>query len=228
MIRTPQVVTAAHHKKTHLKTKMEVARVAAVSSAAPLVKNALMIGRGGAAFVAASAASTSLSKREVHVPAGGQQKQIKKQGSDVAIDRPGLYLLLLWYTGIGAAGFGLSIFFPSILTELGFDEGAHIASNSLWYQMLGAGWLSISWMSFLAMKDVNRLKFAPLYLWQLSYKALWLVLGVLPRLLNGEELSRMNWLVVAVMLSFVVVDIIVLPWDYLLGEVLPVEKVLKK
>lgn len=55
-----------------------------------------------------------------------------------------LYKFLLVYTSIVSFVFGIAIFFPAILTAIGFEEGEKTAQeqqqDGLWYEMLTSGW----------------------------------------------------------------------------------------
>ena len=58
-------------------------------------------------------------------------------------------------------------------------------------------------------------RFAPIFLVQLGYKALWLALVLVPRVVRGP-VPAYAWLMTAVFVTYVVLDLIALPFSRLL------------
>jgi len=86
---------------------------------------------------------------------------------------------------------------------------------AVWYNILGSLWLALSITCFLGRKDPA--KFSAIFVVQMIYKMIWLVTTVIPNLL-ANTLSPMNMFAGVVMLSFIVLDIMYIPWGYLFSE----------
>ena len=88
--------------------------------------------------------------------------------------------------------------------------------------MLGSLWLSLSAASVMALTK-DPLRFSPVYVVQMAYKSIWLTGAVLPRLIAGD-LHSFDALSAVIMISFVVMDYLYLPWDYILNGTVPTGK----
>ena len=150
----------------------------------------------------------------------------KSSSNELNLISPG-YTLLIWYTILGAGGFGLSIFFPNLFLAILHPEwAAHISDYPVWYQCLASHEIASALASILALQQPLRL--SPIYVCQFIYKSLWLTTTIVPKALMGE-LYALDALLGLVMASYVVMDILFLPWEYILeGSILDTKKEKKK
>ena len=128
------------------------------------------------------------------------------------------YTFLIWYTIIGAFAFGMPMFFPEAIVARVHETWAeHIIAYDVWYRCLGSLWLSLSFASVLALQDP--LRFSPMYICQLVYKSIWILTTCLPRAIDGS-LHQMDGAAALLMLTYIIMDVLFLPWGYILkGEV---------
>jgi len=113
------------------------------------------------------------------------------------------------YTIVGAGGFGFGIIIiPNLMKSIfGWPN-----QDPIVYGVTGSVWLAFGLVSILGIR--SPLKFVPVLLMQLSYKSIWFIGVVLPLLITGK--FRMYGLLhVVVMASFIIGDIIAIPFAYL-------------
>ena len=134
------------------------------------------------------------------------------------------YIFLIWYTIFGATGFGASMFLPELVGLVHAEWADHLKMYDVWYRCLGSLWLSLAAASVLALK--NPLRFSPVYVCQLLYKSIWIVTTCLPRATQGT-LNPLDGAAALLMFTFIIMDIMFLPWDYILNGVVPVVKAQK-
>lgn len=91
----------------------------------------------------------------------------------------------------------------------------HVCVRVVWYNILASLWLAISITCFLGRHDP--VKFSAVFVVQMIYKIVWLVTTVLPGLM-AKNLSTMNQFAGVVMLSYIVLDVLYIPWGYLFAK----------
>jgi len=113
------------------------------------------------------------------------------------------------YTIIGAGGFGLGILvIPDVMRSIfGWPHSDQIIA----FGVTGSVYLSFAFLSMLGLQ--SPLKFAPLLLLQLVYKAVWFVGVVLPLLLMGK-FPTYAILFTAIYVTYIIGDLIAIPFSY--------------
>ncbi len=79
----------------------------------------------------------------------------------------------------------------------------------------GASWLAFGVVAAVGFR--SPIAFSPIFLVQLCYKALWLVAVFLPQSLKGP-LPFYSWVLAAVFASYVVLDLVAIPFGRLAGR----------
>jgi len=126
--------------------------------------------------------------------------------------RYGWLKFLYLYTLVGAGGSGLlMILFPDRLAAL-FGMPAQ---DPYIYGVAASIWLAFGLLSILGLRAP--VAFLPVLLMQLFYKSIWLVAVVLPLMLRGER-PAYAFLFTAIMVSYVVLDLIAIPFGILFGR----------
>jgi len=117
------------------------------------------------------------------------------------------------YTIIGAGGFGLGILVvPDVMRSIfGWPHSDQIIA----FGVTGSVYLSFALLSILGLQ--SPLKFAPLLLLQLAYKAAWFVGVVLPLLLTGK-FPTYALLFTAIYVSYIIGDLIAIPFSYVFAK----------
>ena len=103
------------------------------------------------------------------------------------------------------------IFFPGVLTAMFQIE----SQDPFFFGVTGSMWLSFAALSVLGLK--SPVKYLPLFLFQFSYKVIWLSTVVVPLAVQGH-LSLLEWLFAGVMVTYVIGDIMVIPFSKLLSR----------
>jgi hypothetical protein len=121
----------------------------------------------------------------------------------------------LWFPYI----FNILVLIPvGLLTLLGGERGGQLACQRKFPEsegfrtILGSLWTAILLGSILGLWYPTEM--SPLLLIQVTYKSLWLVVYVLPRLLNGRG-SEIPWGTASIFLVIVVSYPLVIPWGQL-------------
>jgi len=126
--------------------------------------------------------------------------------------RLGLLKFVYLYTILGAGGFGvLMIFAPSVVVSL-FNMPEQ---DPYIYGIAGSVWTAFGILSIFGLR--SPLKFLPVLMMQFCYKSIWLVAVVLPVMVGGYR-PLYGYLFTAIMASYVVLDLMAIPFGYLLGE----------
>lgn len=113
------------------------------------------------------------------------------------------------YTVVVAGGFGLGIIFmPEMVRSLFGWPG----QDPLVFGVCGSVFAAFGLLSVLGLK--SPLKFAPVLLLQLTYKCVWFIGVVLPLLFAGTY-PRYGLLHVVIFASFVIGDLIAIPFSYI-------------
>jgi hypothetical protein len=119
---------------------------------------------------------------------------------------------MYWYTIVGAGGFGFAmVVMPEIVRSLfGWP-----AQDPAVFGITGSVWLAFGLLSILGLK--SPLKFVPVLLLQLIYKSIWFIGVVFPLLISGK-FPNYAILHVAVMGSYIIGDVIAIPFSYLFAK----------
>ena len=123
----------------------------------------------------------------------------------------------LWFPYI----FNIIVLVPvGLLTLLGGERGGRLACQGKFPEsegfrtILGSLWTAILLASILGL--FYPMPMSPLLLIQVTYKLLWLLVFVLPRLLDGRS-GEVPWGIASTFLAIVVSYPWVLPWGQLFG-----------
>ncbi len=120
----------------------------------------------------------------------------------------GMYI----YTIVVAGGFGLGVIFsPSMLRSV-FKLPAQ---DPIVFGIVGSIYLASAILAFLGLRAP--LKFSPLLLLQLCYKAIWFVGVALPILVSGKFPPHAISFVV-VFATFIIGDLFAIPFSYLFAK----------
>ncbi len=113
------------------------------------------------------------------------------------------------YTVVGAGGFGLGIIaIPDIMRSIfGWPNSDQIIA----FGVTGSVYFSFALLSILGLR--SPLKFTPILLLQLTYKAVWFVGVILPLLLAGK-FPTYAILFTAIYVSYIIGDLIAIPFSY--------------
>ena len=116
------------------------------------------------------------------------------------------------YTILGEGGFGLGIVvMPELMRATFRWRGAEPIALGI----VGSVYVAFAVLSVLGLRDP--LKFAPVLLLQLCYKSVWFVAVVFPLLIKGRFLDY-GLLTAAIFATYIVGDLIAIPFPYLLGR----------
>ncbi len=126
--------------------------------------------------------------------------------------RWGWLKIMYWYTILGAGGFGLAmVVMPENVRSLfGWPT-----QDPIVYGVTGSVWLAFGLLSILGLK--SPLKFVPVLLMQLTYKAVWFIGVVLPLLVSGK-FPNYAILHVVIMASYIIGDLIAIPFSYVFSK----------
>ena len=129
-----------------------------------------------------------------------------------AVIRPGWMRFMYLYTILGAGGFGLGIVIvpEPMKAALGWPGDEPIALS-----IVGSVYVAFGALSVLGLRDP--LKFAPVLLLQLCYKSVWFGGVVFPLLIRGR-FPDYGLVTAAVFATYIVGDLIAIPFSYLLGR----------
>ncbi len=117
------------------------------------------------------------------------------------------------YTIVGAGGFGLGILInPDLMRSIfGWPNSDQVIA----FGVTGSVYFSFAILSILGLR--SPLKFAPLLLLQLTYKAVWFVCVILPLLLTGK-FPIYALLFTAIYVTYIIGDLIAIPFSYFFAE----------
>ena len=117
------------------------------------------------------------------------------------------------YTIAGAGGFGLGILVvPDVMRSIfGWPNSDQIIA----FGVTGSVYFSFALLSFLGLR--SPLKFAPLLLLQLTYKAVWFVGVIVPLLLTGRFPSYAI-LFTVIYMTYIIGDLIAIPFSYVFAK----------
>ncbi|PZU96004.1 MAG: hypothetical protein DCE90_11285 [Pseudanabaena sp.] len=92
----------------------------------------------------------------------------------------------------------------------------HFPESAGWRLLVGSLWTAILAGSVMGL--FNPLTFSPLLLLQVIYKALWLWVYTLPRLINGDPYREIHWAISIIFILIVLLYPFVIPWNYLFRQ----------
>ncbi len=117
------------------------------------------------------------------------------------------------YTIVGAGGFGLGIIaVPDVMRSI---FGWPNADQIIAFGVTGSVYFSFALLSILGLR--SPLKFTPLLLLQLTYKAVWFVGVILPLLFTGN-FPTYAILFTAIYVSYIIGDLIAIPFSYVFAK----------
>lgn len=126
--------------------------------------------------------------------------------------RRGWIRFMYLYTIVGAGGFGLGIV---IMPELVKATLRWPADEPLALGVVGSVYVAFGVLSVLGLRDP--LEFVPVLLLQLCYKSVWFIAVVLPLLIRGR-FPDYGLFTAAVFATYIVGDLIAIPFPYLLAR----------
>jgi len=131
--------------------------------------------------------------------------------NDVTV-RWGWLKAMYLYTIIGAGGFGLGILLmpATMRTAFGWPSQDPIVLG-----VTGSVYFSFALLSVLGLR--SPLKFSPVLLLELVYKTVWLAAVIVPLLVRGE-FPAYGRLQVAIFSTYIIGDLIAIPFAYLFGK----------
>ena len=95
----------------------------------------------------------------------------------------------------------------------------HFPESAGWRLLVGSLWTAILVGSVMGL--FNPLVFSPLLLLQVIYKALWLGVYTLPRLIIGDPAREIHWVISIIFVLIVLLYPLVIPWNYLFQRAEP-------
>jgi hypothetical protein len=116
------------------------------------------------------------------------------------------------YTIVGAGGIGLALLIVpnTMMSLLGIPTEEPIIAGIAYSVWLAFGILSIFGLR-------SPLKFVPVLLLQFTYKVVWFITVIAPKAVSGD-LPSFAITMSGIFVTFVIGDIIVIPWRYLLSK----------
>ena len=116
------------------------------------------------------------------------------------------------YTIVGAGGIGLALLIApnTALALLGIPTEEPIMAGIAY-----SAWLAFGILSIFGLR--SPLKFVPVLLLQFTYKVVWFI-GVIAPIVVSGALPSFGITMSAIFVTFVIGDIIVIPWRYLLSK----------
>lgn len=126
--------------------------------------------------------------------------------------RLGWLKVLYGYTVLGAGAVGLWILLAPATFLAAF---AMPGPEPFILGVAGSVWAAFGGVAALGMR--SPLTFAPIFLVQLGYKTLWLVGVFLPQSLRGTP-PFYSWVLAAIFVSYIVLDVIAIPFAKLFGR----------
>ena len=116
------------------------------------------------------------------------------------------------YTIVGAGGIGLALLVApnAAMSLLGIPNEEPIVAGVAYSVWLAFGILSIFGLR-------SPMKFIPVLLLQFTYKVVWFIGVIAPIVITGA-LPSYGFTMIAFFASYVIGDIIVIPWRYLLSK----------
>jgi hypothetical protein len=126
--------------------------------------------------------------------------------------RWGWLKLMYWYTIVGAGGFGVAMVLAPEAVRSFFGWPVQ---DPIVYGVTGSVWTAFGIASVFGL--ASPLKFLPVLLLQLCYKSVWFIGVIFPLVIAGK-FPTYAVLHVVVMASYIVGDLIAIPFPYLFGR----------
>jgi hypothetical protein len=122
--------------------------------------------------------------------------------------RYGWIKLMYWYTilGAGLSGLGIILFPKKMIALNNFAP-----QDPVMFGVVASMWVAFGVLSIFGLR--SPLKFLPVLMMQLFYKSIWIIGVVFPLALQGK-LSPNDVVFVAGMLTYVIGDLIAIPFPY--------------
>ena len=119
---------------------------------------------------------------------------------------------MYWYTIVGAGGFGLGIITipDTIRSVIGWPS-----QDPIVFGITGSVYTAFGILSVLGLR--SPLKFVPVLLLQLFYKAIWFIGVILPMLVSGA-FPTYGLLTVIIFATYIIGDLIAIPFSYLFSD----------
>ncbi len=126
------------------------------------------------------------------------------------------FMYIYTIVGAGCFGFGILVIPDAMRSIFGWPHSDQIIA----FGVTGSVYFSFALLSILGLQ--SPLKFAPLLLLQLAYKAVWFVGVVLPLLLTGK-FPTYALLFTAIYVTYIIGDLIAIPFSYVFAKQSAVE-----
>ncbi len=116
------------------------------------------------------------------------------------------------YTIVGAGGIGLALLVVpnTMMSALGIPTEEPIVAGVVY-----SAWLAFGILSIFGLR--SPLKFVPVLFLQFTYKVVWFIAVIAPKAVSAD-LPSFAITMSAIFATFVIGDIIVIPWRYLLSK----------
>jgi hypothetical protein len=116
------------------------------------------------------------------------------------------------YTIVGAGGIGLALL---IVPNLAMSLLGIPAEEPIMAGVAYSVWVAFGILSIFGLR--SPMKFVPVLLLQFTYKVVWFMGVIVPILVTGV-LPSFGFTMIAIFATFVIGDVIVIPWRYLLSK----------
>ncbi len=126
--------------------------------------------------------------------------------------RMGWIRVMYLYTIFGAGLSGLGMIISPKLTQRMFGLGEQ---DPVFFGVVASIWFAFGAMSVFGLKWPYR--FLPVLCMQLLYKTVWIVAVIIPLMITGK-LPDYAGLMIVIMISYVIGDLIAIPFHYVFGE----------
>ena len=124
--------------------------------------------------------------------------------------------LMYWYTILGAGGYGLLIILaPAFVQSTTQCLMPFPAQDPLIFGYMGSAMAAFAFLSILALRAP--LRFVPVLMLQLVYKTIWMFGVYIPLVMSGNN-SLYATLLAAIFMTYIIGDLVAIPFSYLLGR----------
>jgi hypothetical protein len=140
-------------------------------------------------------------------------KEVNESSKNDEIRFHSIWLRFMYaYTIVGAGGIGLALLVVpnTMLSLLGIPTEEPVVAG-----IASSVWLAFGILSIFGLR--SPLKFVPLLLLQFTYKVVWFIAIIAPKAVTGD-LPSFAITMSALFATFVIGDIIAIPWRYLLSK----------
>lgn len=124
--------------------------------------------------------------------------------------------LMYWYTILGAGGYGLLIIVaPDFVQSTTRCLMPFPTQDSSIFGYMGSAMVAFAVLSILALRAP--LRFLPVLMLQLVYKSVWILGVYIPMVVSGNN-SIFATLFAVIFATYIIGDLIAIPFSYLLGK----------